>query len=269
MGGRVLVRAAGGWELTELGRQALTAAEGVESAVRSLTRRRPPARRPPEGRGPGIGDRRVQRLHRAPAGALMQRRHPRCPSRSSRTRRASQHRSGLDIEIVVGKPQVHRAEALRLAEHPRPVRRERYLSEHGTPRKHGDLADHSLVYFIDSMLQVDELDLARPLTPDARIGDVDQRVRARRGHPGVGGHRIAAVLHGRPPRRPRAGAARDGRRWRTGSWRAPRHCDAPRWPRWSARSAPAWPINTTCCSVPAKKHDRPCRGRTRPFKPSA
>src|SRR3954451_7085743 len=37
VGGRVLARVAGGWELTELGRDALSAAEAVEAAVRSLT----------------------------------------------------------------------------------------------------------------------------------------------------------------------------------------------------------------------------------------
>src|SRR5688500_7034271 len=37
LGGRVLARVGGGWELTDLGRAALSAAEAVESAVRSLT----------------------------------------------------------------------------------------------------------------------------------------------------------------------------------------------------------------------------------------
>src|SRR3954470_14737331 len=37
LGGGVLARAAGGWELTDLGRAALAAAESIESAVHSLT----------------------------------------------------------------------------------------------------------------------------------------------------------------------------------------------------------------------------------------
>ena len=37
IGGRVLARVAGRWELTDLGREALAAAEAVESAVRSLS----------------------------------------------------------------------------------------------------------------------------------------------------------------------------------------------------------------------------------------
>ena len=75
MGGRVLARAAGGWELTELGREALAAAEAVESAVRSLTVD-PSGNRTLEG---------VVRLSAtdgfsayiaAPAAAAVQRQHP-------------------------------------------------------------------------------------------------------------------------------------------------------------------------------------------------
>ena len=36
IGGRLLARVPGGWELTDLGREALSAAESVEAAVRSL-----------------------------------------------------------------------------------------------------------------------------------------------------------------------------------------------------------------------------------------
>src|SRR5918995_5360159 len=49
IGGRVLARVGGGWELTDLGREALSAAEAVESAVRSLTV--DPGGRPARGGG--------------------------------------------------------------------------------------------------------------------------------------------------------------------------------------------------------------------------
>jgi DNA-binding transcriptional LysR family regulator len=65
-----------------------------------------------------------------------------------------------------------------------------YLAEHGTPRQVGDLADHSLVYFIDSMLQVDELDLARRLTVSMRESvtstNVFVHVEATRASAGIG-----------------------------------------------------------------------------------
>lgn len=85
------------------------------------------------------------------------------------TRRATQQRSGLDVEVVVGEPQVHRAEAIRLGNYRLGVYGSRdYLIEHGTPASIADLAHHPLVYFIDSMLQVDDLDRARSFAPAMR-----------------------------------------------------------------------------------------------------
>ena len=169
IGGRVLAKVAGGWELTELGREALSAAEAVESAVRSLT--------VDEG-----GTRTLEGVVRisatdgfsayiaAPAAAQVQRRHPKVAVEIvAATRRASQQRSGLDIEVIVGEPQVHRAKAIRLGDYCLGLYGARdYLAEHGTPASTGDLARYPLVYFIDSMLQVDDLDLATSFAPAMR-----------------------------------------------------------------------------------------------------
>jgi DNA-binding transcriptional LysR family regulator len=169
IGGRLVARVAGGWELTDLGREALAAAEAVETAVRSLTVD-PAGRRALEG---------VVRISAtdgfsayivAPAAAHVQRDHPGVAVEIvATTRRASQQRSGLDIEVVVGEPQVHRAEAIRLADYCLGLYGARdYLAEHGTPRSVEELANHPLVYFIDSMLQVDDLDLAASFAPAMR-----------------------------------------------------------------------------------------------------
>ncbi|AKE92291.1 MULTISPECIES: LysR family transcriptional regulator [Rhodococcus] len=166
LGGRVLARASGGWELTELGRSALAAAERIEAAVAGLA-------------GPD-GDRGLEGVVRvsatdgfsayiaAPAGALVRRRHPGVAVEIvAATRRASQQRSGLDLEVVVGRPQVHRAEAHRLADYTLGLYAARdYVAEHGAPTTVRELSRHPLVYFIDSMLQVDDLDLARRIAPD-------------------------------------------------------------------------------------------------------
>jgi DNA-binding transcriptional LysR family regulator len=128
----------------------------------------------------------------APAGALIRRRYPEVSVEIvAVTRRASQHRSGLDIEVVVGKPQVHRAEAVWLADYTLGLYASRsYLERKGTPRTVVELADHSLVYFIDSMLQVDELDLARRLTVSMRESvtstNVFVHVEATRSAAGIG-----------------------------------------------------------------------------------
>jgi DNA-binding transcriptional LysR family regulator len=167
LGGRLLVRVAGGWELTELGRSAVVAAETVETAVRGLST---------------TDERTVAGVVRlsatdgfsayvaAPAAAHVRRRHPGVAVEIvATTRRATQQRSGLDVEIVVGQPQVHRAKAIRLGDYCLGLYGSRdYLAAHGMPSTRAELSGHPLVYFIDSMLQVDDLDLARAVAPHMR-----------------------------------------------------------------------------------------------------
>ncbi|MFV8049080.1 LysR family transcriptional regulator [Mycobacterium sp. 48b] len=164
IGGRVLTRAGGGWELTDLGREALAAAEAVESAVSTLST---------TGARQLVGVVRISATDgfsayiAAPAAAQVQRDHPRLSVEIvTATRRASQQRSSLDLEIVVGAPQVRRAEAIRLGDYCLGLYGSRsYLAEHGTPSDIADLARFPLVYFIDSMLQVDDLDMATSFAP--------------------------------------------------------------------------------------------------------
>nr|WP_090340183.1 LysR family transcriptional regulator [Mycolicibacterium malmesburyense] len=169
VGGRVLARGAGGWELTDLGRDALAAAEVIESAVRSLA-------------VDAEGDRALEGVVRisatdgfsayiaAPAAARVQRNHPKVAVEIvAATRRATQQRSGLDVEVVVGEPKVHRARAIRLGDYCLGLYGSRdYLAEHGTPAAIADLDRYPLVYFIDSMLQVDDLDAATGFAPAMR-----------------------------------------------------------------------------------------------------
>lgn len=191
IGGRVLARVAGGWELTDLGREALAAAEAVESAVRSLTT-------DSEGSRGLEGVVRISATDgfsayiAAPAAAQVQRRHPKVAVEIvAATRRATQQRSGLDIEVVVGEPQVHRAEAIRLGDYCLGLYGARqYLAEHDAPESIEDLARYPLVYFIDSMLQVDDLDLAPSFAPAMRESvtstNVFVHVEATRAAAGIG-----------------------------------------------------------------------------------
>lgn len=168
IGGRLLARAAGGWELTELGREALSAAETVETALRALSG--PAGSRALEGVVRMSATDGFSAYVAAPAAAHVQRRHPRVTVEIvAATRRVTQQRSGLDIEVVVGEPQVHRAEARRLGDYRLGLYGSReYLERRGAPSSRAELADHPLVYFIDSMLQVDDLDLARTFAPAMR-----------------------------------------------------------------------------------------------------
>lgn len=191
LGGRVLTRGSGGWELTELGRRALAAAEAVESVVRGLVTRGDDAESL-EG---------VVRISAtdgfsayiiAPAAARVQRRNPNVAVEIvATTRRASQQRSGLDIEVVVGEPQVHRAQAFRLGDYRLGLYGSRaYFDEHGTPQTLDELSAHPFIYFIDSMLQVDDLDLAPSFTPTMRESvtstNVFVHVEATRAAAGIG-----------------------------------------------------------------------------------
>ncbi|MCV7298125.1 LysR family transcriptional regulator [Mycobacterium barrassiae] len=191
IGGRVLSRVAGGWELTDLGREALSAAEAVESAVRSLTVHS-------EGEPALEGVVRISATDgfsayiAAPAAAEVQKSHPKVAVEIvAATRRATQQRSGLDIEVVVGEPKVHRAKAIRLGDYCLGLYAARhYLADNGTPTSVTDLARYPLVYFIDSMLQVDDLDAATGFAPDMRESvtstNVFVHVQATRAAAGIG-----------------------------------------------------------------------------------
>lgn len=191
LGGRVLARATGGWELTDLGRRAARAAEGVEQAVAVLEDS-------DEGPAALSGVVRMSATDgfsayiAAPAVAALQRTHPLLQVELvTVTRRALQQRSGLDIEVVVGRPQVHRAEAFELGHYVLGMYASRdYVVEHGVPSGLDELVGHPLVYFIDSMLQVDDLDAPRRLVPTMRDSlsstNVFVHVEATRAGAGIG-----------------------------------------------------------------------------------
>ena len=190
LGDRVLARSAGGWELTALGRDALAAAENVESAVRALVSGG--AANELEGVVRISATDGFSAYIAAPAAARVQRAHPKVTVEVvATTRRASQQRSGLDLEIVVGEPQVHRAEAHRLGDYRLGLYAARdYLHSNPAPLSVEQLNQHPLVYFIDSMLQVDDLDLAPSFAPSMRRAvtstNVFVHVEATRAAAGIG-----------------------------------------------------------------------------------
>ena len=189
MGGRVLVRTPAGWEATALGRQALEVAERIDASLREL------------GGPSGVDLRGVVRVAApeaftatflVPAMVALRREHPLLTVELlTATQRARQHRSGVDLEIVVGRPEVLRAYAapvcaysLRLYATPA------YLAEHGSPERVGELSGHPLVYYVESSLQVDELDRALqelpPSPPSLRSTSVFAHVEATAAGAGIG-----------------------------------------------------------------------------------
>lgn len=169
LGGKVLERTVDGWQLTNLGRQALAAAEDVERAVTAL--------------------REVTHQHEELAGIVrvsatdgfsafiispsVAELRKTCPGIQVEvvtvTRQAQVKRSGLDIEIVVGAPDAPPGEARLLSRYELGMYATRaYLDEHGIPKDVDALTGHSLVYFVDSMLQVDDLAAPKRFAPGMR-----------------------------------------------------------------------------------------------------
>lgn len=191
LGGRLLTQASGGWELTPLGSRAVDVAGRIESAVAALTR-------PEEEADPIDGVVRMSATDgfsayiAAPAIAALRREHPGLAVEIlTVTRRALQHRSGLDIEIVVGRPETRRAHTVELGSYALGMYASHdYLKRYGTPTTADAVFEHPLVYFIDSILQVDDLDLPRRLAPQMRDAltstNVFVHVEATRAGAGIG-----------------------------------------------------------------------------------
>lgn len=190
LGDRVLVRGTDGWELTALGERATRAGEAVADALGHLT--------DDSDADPVTGVVRMTATDAfsayvvPPAVVGLRREHPDLTVEVvTVTRRPAQHRSGVDIEVVVGDAPAPRAQVVPLGEFELGMYASRdYLAEHGTPRTVAELAGHGLVHFIDSMLQVDDLDTPRRLVPGIRDAmtstNVFVHVEATRAGAGVG-----------------------------------------------------------------------------------
>jgi DNA-binding transcriptional LysR family regulator len=190
LGGRVLTREGAGWVLTPLGERAVAAAESVERALEPIST--------PSGDHGLTGLIRLSATDgfsgyiASPAMAVLRRTHPGLALEIiTGTRQASQQRAGADLEVVVGRPQVRRAEAMQLGEYVLGLYASReYLRREGAPATPADLAGKPLIYFIESMLQVDALDDARRAVPamfDAVAStNVYVHVEATRGGAGFG-----------------------------------------------------------------------------------
>jgi DNA-binding transcriptional LysR family regulator len=76
----------------------------------------------------------------------------------SATRRVSQNRSGVDLEIVAGRNDVNNAQAMFLTNYFLRLYASRdYLQARGVPQSLDDIASHSVVSYVESALLVAEL----------------------------------------------------------------------------------------------------------------
>lgn len=192
LGGRTLERSQHGWELTELGAHAVAAAETIEGSLGALAATLYAA---PDtvsglvriGAPDGFGAEFV-----TPALVKVQRRHPHLDVEIlSATRKVSQNRSGVDLEVVVGRAETHKAQPLFLTNYfLRLYATADYLAKHRTPHTVDDLRNHAFVSYVESALQVGELGHRSSQLPTPvrsfQSTSIFAQVEAVRRHAGIG-----------------------------------------------------------------------------------
>ena len=171
LGVKLLERGAEGWELTEIGREvadraapieevlerAVAAAAGASSVVRGTVRLVAP-----EAFAYAIATPALAHLRRRSPGVAVE--------LVTSTRPLSPRGAGFDLAVTVGPPagagvrsEALAAYALRLYAAPD------YLAAHPPISTVDDLLEHELVFYVDGLLTVRELDLA-PLLGGMRVG---------------------------------------------------------------------------------------------------
>ncbi len=173
LGAPVVVRTARGCVLTEFGSSLLDGAERIEQAMMSLAEL---------SAAPGRATAALAGLVRvaapegfgacfvAPAMARVHRNHPAVTLELVTATRPLVQGVGADIEIGVGEPASKRVEAFTLASYTLGLyAADDYLRRHRRPRSRAELVEHSLIYYIDSLLRVNDLDLIDQLFPGGSV----------------------------------------------------------------------------------------------------
>ncbi|WP_123026567.1 LysR family transcriptional regulator [Mycolicibacterium stellerae] len=166
LGVRLVQNGADGWELTEIGAVVAEHARAIEDAVQSVT-----------AAALGIGENNLRGTIRvtapdgfgslfvAPALARMRVDHPDLVVElATATRSLNLHQSGFDVAIAVGTPVSSRLVAEQIGQYALGLYASRgYLRDFGEPTTMQELQRHPLIFFIDSLLRVGDLDLHRHL----------------------------------------------------------------------------------------------------------
>lgn len=162
----LIERGADGWELTETGRAVAEPARAIQEAVEQAALAGSGSRgddvagnfrlTAPDGFGTTFV---------VPALRKLRERHPNLNVELiTATRNLILHQSGFDLAIAVGEPATTRLFSEKLADYTlRLYASEDYLGQYGTPETLDDLKKHTLVFYVDSLLQVGGLDLEQYL----------------------------------------------------------------------------------------------------------
>ncbi|AWK70359.1 LysR family transcriptional regulator [Rhodococcus oxybenzonivorans] len=166
LGVRLLQRSADGWELTDVGRSVAEKARLIEEAVQETadvvagisenTLRGTIRVTAPDGFGP---------MFVAPALAKLRMNHPNLVVELiTATRQLNLQPAGFDIAVAVGTPISSRLVSERICQYSLGLyASEQYLRDQGEPATMDELTAHPLIFFVDSLLQVGDLDLERHL----------------------------------------------------------------------------------------------------------
>ncbi|MQY31840.1 LysR family transcriptional regulator [Nocardia aurantia] len=164
LGSSVLKRAADGWELTDFGRTIAAEARPIEAALEGVARA---VEGDPEDAIRGNFRLTVpdgfSAVFAVPALARLRRHHPELNVEMvTATRQLNLHQSGFDLAIAVGVPVTRRLFTETLAEYRLSFYATAdYLRRHGRPASTDDLRHHTLIFYVDSLLQVGDLDLSQ------------------------------------------------------------------------------------------------------------
>ena len=191
---RLVISSAQGCEITEFGRSLLEPAERIDRAVAAVTTTSgQDSARPATYTGlvrvlapEAFGSQFV-----APVLAGMARDHPGVHLELVTATRPVVQGVGVDIEIGVGEPVSRRVHTIPLADYTLGLYASRqYLDQHDEPGKPANMRHHALVYYIDGLLRVSDLDFIETLIPGSaiRIGStsVHAQLAATRAGGGIG-----------------------------------------------------------------------------------
>lgn len=161
LGAPLLERGAEGWELTELGRRVAQTARPIEEAIDGVLLA-----------AAGAPDDVVAGNFRisapdgftsafvVPALTKLRKMHPKLTVELlTATRQLTLHQSGFDLAIAVGASVSRRLFAEELCRYRLALyATSSYLEEYGRPSSLDDLGKHTVIFYVDSMLQVGDLD---------------------------------------------------------------------------------------------------------------
>jgi DNA-binding transcriptional LysR family regulator len=166
LGVRLIERGAVGWELTDIGRSVAERARAIEESVQDAVdaavgdpvdslrgRVRVTA---PDGFGT---------LVVTPALARLRMKHPQLSVELlTATRQMNLQQSGFDVAIAIGATINSRLVSELITPYSMGIyAAEEYIREHGAPASIDDVRNHPIIFFVDSLLQVGDLDIEKHL----------------------------------------------------------------------------------------------------------